>query len=136
MKMEKVFLDANILFSLSYAKTGLHRLLDLNRKGGCLLCISRLVEDEAYRNLERQEHRDELLRITFLMQKVPEADPSLPCPLNLPDKDRPVFMAAAASRVDFLLTGDMKHFGSYFGQTVMGVHICTARRYLELKKQL
>ncbi len=136
MTTEKVFLDANILFSLSYARTGLHRLLDLNREGGCLLCVSRLVKDEAYRNLAQQGHREELLRITSLMQTVPEADPSLPCPLDLPEKDKPVFMAAAASKSDFLLTGDMKHFGGYFGQTIMGVHICTARSYLELKKHL
>jgi hypothetical protein len=45
-------------------------------------------------------------------------------------KDRPVLMAAIFARADYLITGDLKHFGKYFGQIIEGVKICTARDYL------
>ncbi len=64
------------------------------------------------------------------IQITPKADPSLPCPLDLPAKDRPVLMAAISARADYLIAGDLKHFGKYFGQTIEGVKICTARDYL------
>jgi len=64
------------------------------------------------------------------VQIVPEADPTLPCPIELPEKDRPVLMAATSNKVDYLMTGDSTHFGKYFGQTVSGVKICRLRDYL------
>ena len=39
----------------------------------------------------------------------------------LPEKDRPVLMAAIALRCDALLTGDRTHFGMGYGQTFDGV---------------
>ncbi len=61
---------------------------------------------------------------------VPEVDPTLPCPIEFPDKDRPVLMAAISIQVDYLMTGDSTHFGKYFGRTVNGVKICRPQDYL------
>ncbi len=43
----------------------------------------------------------------------------------LPEKDRPVLMAAIALRCDALVTGDRTHFGAGYGQTFDGVTIYT-----------
>jgi predicted nucleic acid-binding protein len=59
-----------------------------------------------------------------------EVDPTLPCLIDLPEKDRPVLMAAILIKADYLITGDSTHFGKYFGQTINGVKICRPRYYL------
>ena len=38
--------------------------------------------------------------------------------------------AAISIKADYLLTGDVIHFGKYFGQTVRGITICLPRNYL------
>jgi uncharacterized protein len=64
------------------------------------------------------------------VQVTPEIDPQLPCPFDLPEKDRPVLLAAIAVRANYLLTGDAIHFGKHFGKKVSGVTICLPRDYL------
>ena len=130
MKREVVFLDANVLFSAAYGSVGLNRLWDLFREGICTLVASRYVIEEARRNLNS---RDKLKRLEGLLQSVNvvhETDPDLSCPIDLPEKDVPVLMAAISAGADYLLTGDVKHFGTFFGKTVMGVQILVPRDYL------
>lgn len=38
--------------------------------------------------------------------------------------------AAVSIKANYLLTGDMIHFGKYFGQIVRGITICLPRNYL------
>ncbi len=64
------------------------------------------------------------------VQTVPEVDLEIPCPIELPEKDRPVLLAAISVKANYLLTGDTIHFGEYFGQTIRGVKICRPRDYL------
>jgi predicted nucleic acid-binding protein len=136
MKADKLFLDANILFSVAYGSPGLDRLWKLAKKGHCELIASQYVIEEAKRNLDQQEHLDKLERYLSKLTIVAEADPSIPCPIDLPDKDSPVLIAAIAAKADYLLTGDVTHFGKYFGKTIMGVRISTARDYLLPKMYL
>jgi bifunctional DNA-binding transcriptional regulator/antitoxin component of YhaV-PrlF toxin-antitoxin module len=68
--------------------------------------------------------------VTMEAQSVLEADPSIECPIDLPEKDQPVLVAAISAKADYLLTGDIEHFGKYFGQRIMDVRICMARDYL------
>jgi predicted nucleic acid-binding protein len=136
MKPDKLFLDANILFSVSYGSPGLERLWKLKKKGHCELIASQYVVEEAKRNLDQQEHLEKLSAYLLQLTIVAEADPSIPCPIDLPDKDSPVLMAAIASKADYLLTGDVTHFGKYYGKTIMGVTISTARDYLLSKMKL
>ena len=130
MSGKKVFLDANILFSIGYGSKGLQRLIDLGAEGECRLLASRYVIEEAKRNLTQPDHLAALQAILKHIRVVPEADPGLSCPIDLPAKDKPVFMAAATSDADFFLTGDVIQFGTYFGRIVLGVAILTARDYL------
>ncbi len=136
MKADKLFLDANILFSVAYGSPGLDRLGKLAKKGHCALIASQYVIEEAKRNLDEQEHLDKLNGYLSELSIVAEADPSIPCPIDLPDKDSPVLMAAIAAKADYLLTGDVTHFGKYFGKTSMGVTICTVHDYLLPKMNL
>jgi predicted nucleic acid-binding protein len=136
MKADKLFLDTNILFSVAYGSPGLDRLWQVAKKGHCELIASQYVIEEAIRNLDQREHLDKLNRYLSQVNIVAEADPSIPCPIDLPDKDSPVLMAAIAAKADYLLTGDVTHFGKYFGKTIMGVSISTARDYLMSKTNL
>ena len=136
MSTDRVFLDANILFSIAYGSPGLDYLWELAGKGLCELIASRYVIEEAKRNLPQPEHLNKLDWYLSNVRAVPEADPSVPCPIDLPDKDRPVLMAAVSAKADYFITGDVTHFGRYFGQTIMGVRICRVRDYILPKMNL
>ena len=127
MSVDRVFLDANILFSIGYGSPGLDRLSELAQKGQCLLLASGFVIEEARRNLDHPAQLNKLDDFLTHVQIVLEAAASIPCPVDLIEKDRPVLMAAISAKADFLLTGDKEHFGKYFGQTIGGVEICMAR---------
>lgn len=128
--MDRVFLDANILFSAAYGLSGLERLWDLRKEGKCVLIASDYVIEEARRNLSEQSRIDRLESHLIGMEITHEADPGIKCTLDLPDKDIPVFMAAVSAKADYLLTGDVRHFGKYFGRVSMGVKILMARDYI------
>ena len=133
MKADRVFLDANILFSVAYGSIGLDRLWELSRKGICELIASKYVIEEAKRNLDTVSQINTLNDRLSEVQIIPEADQTLSCPVDLPKKDKPVIMAAVIAKADYLITGDVTHFGEYFGQTIMGVTVCTARDYIQYK---
>jgi predicted nucleic acid-binding protein len=130
MIVDRIFLDANILFSAAYGSPGLNRLLKFAHQKRCLLFASHFVVEEAKRNLSHLEQSKRLENALSEVRIVPEADPTLPCPIELLEKDRPVLMAAISNKADHLLTGDLTHFGKYFGQTVNGLKICRPRYYL------
>lgn len=136
MSVDRIFLDANILFSVAYGSPSLERLLELVKKGLCLLFASGYVIEEAKRNLSNPDQLKKLEACLSNVQIIPEADPKLGCPIDLPEKDQPVLMAAISIRANYLITGDMKHFGKYFGQTIKGVKICMLRDYLYLNSSL
>ena len=136
MNIDRIFLDANILFSVAYGSRGMDRLWELQRKGVCILVASGYVIEEAKRNLTDTDQLKKLEACLSNLQIVLEADPSIVCPLELPEKDKPVLMAAISAKADYLLTGDIEHFGKYFGQTIMGVKICRPRDYLLSKMKI
>ncbi len=128
--VDRVFLDANILFSVAYGSSGLNRLWELTRQKQCILFTSHFVVEEVSRNLSHPEQTKRLEDYLSEVRIVPEVDLTLPCPIELPEKDRPVLMAAISVQANYLLTGDATHFGKYFGQAVNGVKICQPRDYL------
>jgi len=128
MKRDVVFLDASILFSVVYGSVGLRQLWALSRNGACTLIASRYVIKEARRNLAGSDQPRMLDEYLAEIEVVHEADPDLPCPIDLPEMDVPVLMAAICAGADYLLTGHLKHFAMHFGETVMGVHILNATR--------
>jgi len=49
--------------------------------------------------------------------------PQLESPPPLPDKDQHVLAAAVLARADFLVTGDRKHFGAWYGGSISGIRV-------------
>jgi len=136
MRSERVFLDANILFSIASGSPGLERLWSDAKKGEYELIASQYVIEEAKRNLDRREQQDTLDRHLGEVRVVPEADPTIPCPVPLPEKDRPVMMAALSCKADYLITGDVTHFGKYFGKKIRTLRICTPRGFFNIISRL
>ncbi len=133
--MDRVFLDANVLFSAAYSPGNV--FLELWRRKGVRLLTSEYVVQEATRNLVGVERLKRLKQLVAVVQTVPGG--AAPFPHNalvrasLPEKDRPVLTAAIAARATHLLTGDRRHFGKFFGKRVCGVLIQTPIEYLHQK---
>jgi predicted nucleic acid-binding protein len=132
MSSERVFLDANILFSIAYGSAGLERFWIGVKQGKYELIASQYVIEEAKRNLDRQEQQEVLNRLLAEVRVVPEADPTIPCPIPLAEKDRPVLMAALSSEANYLVTGDVTHFGKYFGKKIRNLRICRPRDFFNI----
>ncbi|MCC7375187.1 MAG: PIN domain-containing protein [Verrucomicrobiales bacterium] len=118
--MKTAFLDANVLFSAAYREES--RLAKQWELSEMRLCTSPYAVEEAKRNLRHPEREARLERLVGRMQLVPEADGRLiPSRIVLAEKNRPILAAAIAARANFLVTGDAKDFGCYYGKRVAGV---------------
>ena len=128
--MDRVFLDANALFSVAYGSKGLRTLWNWAREGRCLLLSSAYAVEEARRNLQPR-HQAQLAELIGTMAIVAEAHLAFAELLRLPEKDKPILAAAINARATHLLTGDLRHFGSLRGQFIQGVLVCTPRDYFD-----
>jgi uncharacterized protein len=124
----RLFLDTNILFAAAISPLGNARaLFRLAKIGRCQLLTCGYVIGEARRNLARK-NPDGLAALEGLLEHV-EIAPEPPAGLvaaaraHLPEKDAPILAAAIASRADYLVTGDVRHFGPYFGKTIADAKI-------------
>ncbi len=127
---DRVFLDANVLFSAAYRPT-----TDLRRlwtQANTALLTSDYAISEAHRNLPAHRHADlaALLRGVTIVPRPLPGTRLMPAGLDLAAKDVPIFLAAAAARATHLLTGDKRHFGAYHGHRFDGVLILPPGVYL------
>ncbi len=127
---QRLFLDANVLFSAAYrAGSGLDRLWML--PSSATLLSSAYAIEEARRNLADATERDRLDGLIAGLEIVSDvATGHLPSGVDLADKDRPVLLAAVAANATHLLTGDRAHFGRLFGRRIDGVLIQRPADYL------
>ena len=127
--MDRVFLDANVLFSAAYRQdAGLRRFWRLPR---VQLVSSRYALEEARANLARPEQRQRLEQLAAGVEITPALTPGeLPKGIRLPDKDVPILLAAIAAQATHLVTGDLSHFGPLYGKRVQGVLVLTPGEYL------
>ena len=87
--------------------------------------------EEARRNLDDVHARERLQRLVTGLEVVPDvATGNLPNGVSLPEKDRPILLAAIAADASHLLTGDRAHFGDYFGRRIAGILIQRPGDYL------
>ena len=130
--MDRVFLDANVLFSAAYRlKAGLAAFWDLEE---VQLISSGYAAEEALRNLSDDEQRTRLEALLSRMELVSEANPrTIGNDQRLPEKDRPILQAAVHARATHLITGDLTHFGPFFGTRLHGVLISTPTAYLRTR---
>ena len=128
--MDRLFLDANILFSAAYREdAGVTVLWSLEN---VRLCTSPYAIEEAERNLAKRDQKKRLERLIQDLQLVQTATApdAIPLEVKLPDKDWPILGGAIAAEATHLITGDLKHFGPYFGQTIQGVLILPPADYI------
>lgn len=131
MKKDILFLDANILFSASYRENS--RILKLWQIKSVKLVSSSYAVDETRRNIDspsQKERLDKLLK--KLTQVLPyHLDIDLPEDIKIREKDKPILLAAISAKADFLITGDMRDFGEFYGKKIGGVTILSPSKYLK-----
>lgn len=131
--MDRLFLDANVLFSAAYRQTsGLLRFWKLKE---VTLCSSRYALEEARINLAEESQQRRLATLARRIQFFEAAHDHLSQAISLPDKDRPILLAAIDARATHLITGDLRHFGQYFGRKLEGIVILTPSQYLKGRPQ-
>lgn len=131
--MDRLFLDANVLFSAAYRSDA--RLRGLWAAKDVKLATSSYAVEEARRNLNSPEQREELEKLTGKMEVLASSPAERRVTIDLPQKDRPILLAAIESKADYLITGDFTHFGKYYGKTVEGVLILTPSEYLQRERK-
>lgn len=131
--MDRLFLDANVLFSAAYRSDA--RLRRLWAAKDVKLVTSSYAVEEARRNLDSLEQREELEKLVKKMEVLASSPAERPVTIDLPQKDRPILLAAIESKADYLITGDFTHFGKYYGKTVEGVLILTPSEYLQRERK-
>jgi hypothetical protein len=135
--VDSIFLDANVLFSAAYrSDAGLRKLW---RLPGVRMVTSAYAVEEARRNLSQARQREELDELLGSVEVVPTAAPTdhplFSSVMQLPDKDRPILLAAIGVGATHLLTGDFRHFGPYYGKRLEGVLILSPGEYLALRTE-
>jgi uncharacterized protein len=135
--LDRVFLDANVLFSAAYAPENC--FLELWQRKGIRLVSSEYAVQEVERNLIRAVSLKRLKQLVAVMEIVPGYAGGLtadaPAIANLPKKDRPILAAAISARATHLLTGDKRHFGEFYGKRIGGVLIQSPGQYLHDKSR-
>ena len=127
--MDRLFLDANVLFSAAYRDAaGVQRLWSAPNSE---LVTSDYAIEEATRNLANPDQRERLAGLLEAVEVVPGRvlDPDLRSDVELRDKDWPILSGAVAARATHLITGDMRDFGAYFRKRVLGVLILPPSQY-------
>lgn len=132
--MDRLFLDANVLFTAAHNPNGKAAfLLDELSSGHWELISSRFATEEARRNIAAK-YAQCLGRLEELIEKVTEVPQPAPqnTLIDLPEKDQPIFLAAQAAQATHLLTGDLKHFGPHMNRPgkSSGIVIQTVADYL------
>ena len=129
--MDRVFLDANVLFSAAYrGDSALARLWALP---DARLVTCDLALEEARRNLEGTEALGRLDRLAGSLEVVGTVAGTaawLPTEHPQPLNDRLILATAVAAGATHFLTGDRRHFGPLYGQTVEGVQVMRPSAYL------
>lgn len=124
----RIFLDANVLFSAARASGAMRQLLHALKNHGHALVAEEYVYQEARRNLAAKagavalQDLDAILNVIELRgtKRIISAAQARDAQW-LPEKDRPVLLAAIALRCDALVTGDKTHFGAGYGKSFAGV---------------
>ena len=134
--VDRVFLDANVLFSAAYTPDS--RLRALWSLAGVELVTSEFALEEARRNLLVHQPGgiallEELAARMTITSGLP-AKSALPRGLPLAEKDRPILAAAVAVACTHLLTGDTRHFGGLYGKEIHGVRVLTPAAYLHTRR--
>jgi uncharacterized protein len=130
--MDRVFLDANVLFSAVYKEgAGLARLWHLD---GLKLISSAYALIETRLNLADPSQHERLSALLQAIAIVP-AGGAIPPGIELPVKDVPILASAFAAKATHLLTGDQRHFGALYGREISGCLIQRPADFLRMRQR-
>jgi predicted nucleic acid-binding protein len=132
--VRRVYLDANVLFTAAHSPSGKAALvIELGKAGHWRLCTSIYAVEEARHNLAIKFPAG-VQTLANLVQGIAviQHDPAAECPVKLPEKDRPIFLAAMKCKATHLLTGDLPDFGPLMNQAdkTGGITIQTVAAFL------
>jgi hypothetical protein len=131
--VDRVFLDANILFSVGYREHS--PALSLWDLPDVQLITSAYAVEEARRNLDTAVQRVRLIeRVAAMEQVATPLDWADVRVIGLAEKDLPIMSAAIAASATHLLTADLRHFKHLYNTTASGVLVMHPRDYLHLKR--
>jgi len=124
----RIFLDANILFSAAKSNGAVRQLLQDLHADGHVLAADDYVATEARRNIAAKSTGDAVDYLQALLSRIEVGAVRYNAKTGsvahwLPEKDRPVLLAAIACHCDVLVTGDRTHFGAGYGQVFEGVTV-------------
>ncbi len=132
--MDRLFLDANVLFSAANRPNA--GLLKLWQLPNVVLCTSRYALEEARINLTEDAQLRRLKKLSDNLNLFDPTSRELPRGVSLPEKDIPILLAAVEARCTHLITGDLRHFGPYFGKKLAGVLVLLPADYLRGRSSL
>ncbi len=127
--MDRLFLDANIFFSAAYRPNA--GLLQFWKLKNVILCSPHYAFEEARINLTEDAQRRRLAKLAGRIEFCDPTERELPAGVSLPEKDRLILLAAMDARATHLITGDVRHFGAYFGKAIEGILVMTPAHYLK-----
>jgi len=126
----RAYLDANVLFSASYSER--HRFLQFWNMEAVTPVTSPYAVGEVRPHLKRPGHSD---RFDVLVQRteiVYDADVRIiPSHIQMVDKDKPILAAAIGASLDYLVTGDINHFGHLYDTIVAHVYVISPTDFLD-----
>jgi len=130
---ERVFLDANVIFSAALGGESFTALWDALRRGVITVCTSPQCIDEARRNVTRKKPAAlARLEATFLEVELVAAPLQLVAwASQLPEDDGWVLAGAVEAGVQVLLTGNTRHFGWAMTRDDLPLRVRTVRAYLD-----
>lgn len=132
--MDRLFLDANVLFSGAWRGGGFVRALfeldDVER------ITSHAVVREAHAALARFSAEDGLgallMRVAIIESGPIDAVPAEA--LLLAEKDVHVLAAALGCGATHLITGDVKHFGPFMERAEFPIRVMAPRHYIDQRR--
>ena len=132
MKKDVLFLDANVLFSAAYREQlGILRLWQMK---SVKLISSVYATEEARRNLDIPLQKERLEKLLTDLKEILPHYTDIELPENVAtirEKDKPILLAAISAKADFLITGDVRDFGKFYGKKIGGVTVLAPAEYLK-----
>ena len=135
----RIFLDANVLFSAAKSDGAIRQLLHRLIQAQHTLVPDSYVQAEAQRNIAAKADAQAVRDLDALLGKVDvsavqfaQSSPTLhAAAFWLPEKVRPVLLAAMVLACDALVTGDSTHFRAGYGKRFEGIAVLSPRQLAE-----
>lgn len=129
----RIFLDANILFSAAKSNGAIRQLIESLKLAKHILVADTYVQAEASRNIAAKANEQAIRDLDTLLGQIEVSNVQFALSSQtlqdaacwLPEKDRPVLLAAMVLACDVLVTGDSTHFGAGYGNSSEGVFVCS-----------